>query len=55
MPLKVLLGLGMPGSRSLGQVNFGEGAGTVVGLGQWSRREEGKEGQGRAVERRVLG
>lgn len=54
-PLKALSGLGIPGGRSLGQGNFGEGAGTVVGLGQWSRREEGKEGQGRAVERRVLG
>ena len=36
-------------------MNLGEGAGKVVGLGQWSRREEGKEGRGRAVERRVLG
>lgn len=42
--LKTLLGLGIPGNKKHDHLMFGEGAGEMVGLGQWSRREEVKAG-----------
>lgn len=48
-PLKILLGLGIPGSRRLDGMMFWEGVGEVVGPGQWSGREEGKAERGRVV------
>lgn len=44
--LKILLGLETAGSKKPDQMMFGEGAGKMVGLGQWSRREEVKAGAG---------